>query len=238
MTSFFALSPPAQYFLFLTLIFIPLAGIASYIRIRSGKPLRPKRQRYIAAIVMQLIILTATVLAAHAEGITLLGRRWGNILIWIGVAAYMAFLTVRLRAAWAKLSDDRKEKARILLPDHPSLMRLWVGVAALAGVSEECAYRGLAYQMLRGMGLHVALTLLLCVSAFAIGHMTQGWRGVLGTFLLALVFHGLVFATDSLYLAIAFHAVYNLTVGVIAVPILSEYAKRRELTQAAEAQAL
>ena len=235
MTSFYALSLPAQYFLFLTLIFIPLAGIASYIRIRSGKPLRPKRQRYIAAIVMQLVILTVTVLAAQAEGITLLGRRGGNIFTWIGVAAYMAFLTMRLRAAWAKLSDARKEKALILLPDDPSLMRLWVGVAGLAGVSEECAYRGLAYQLLRGMGLDITLTLLICVTAFAIGHMTQGWRGVLGTFILALVFHGLVFATDSLYLAIAFHAVYNLTVGMIAVPILSEYLKKRELMQATPA---
>jgi membrane protease YdiL (CAAX protease family) len=231
MTSFFALSVPAQYFLFLTLIFIPLAGIASYIRIRRGKALRPKRQRYIVAIVMQLTILTVTLVAARAQGLTLLGRQWGNIFIWIGVAAYMAFLATRLRAAWAKLSDARKEKALILLPDDPSLMRLWIVVAALAGVSEECAYRGLAYQILRGIGFDVVLTLLICVTAFAIGHMTQGWRGVLGTFLLALVFHGLVFATGSLYLAIVFHAVYNLTVGMIAVPILSEYLKKRELMQ-------
>jgi membrane protease YdiL (CAAX protease family) len=131
------------------------------------------------------------------------------------------------------LSDERKEKARILLPDVPSLMRLWVGVAAMAGISGELAYRGLAYQLLRGMGLNIALALLVCVTAFAIGHMTQGWRGVVGTFVLALVFHGLVFLMDSLYLAIAFHAVYNLIVGVIAMPILSEFAKKQELAQAA-----
>ncbi len=233
MNSFFELSSTAQYFFFLVLIFIPLAGIASYIRIRSGKPLRPKRQRYVATIVMQLIILVVTIMAARSEGIELLGGQWGNPLIWVVVAGYMALLTVRLRVAWVKLSDKRKEKARRLLPDDPSLMRLWVGVAAMAGISEELAYRGLAYQLLRGMGLNVALALLLCVTTFAIGHMTQGWRGVLGTFVLALLFHRLVFLTNSLYLAIAFHAVYNLIVGVIAMPILSEFAKKQPLIQTA-----
>ncbi|MBI1740596.1 MAG: CPBP family intramembrane metalloprotease [Acidobacteriales bacterium] len=232
MSSFFELSTAAQYFLFLVLVLVPLAGVVGYFRIRSGKPLRPKRKRYIATIAMLLTILVVTLAAAWNEGITLLGSQWGSPLIWLAVAGYMALLSFRLRAAWAKLSDERKEKARRLLPDEPSLMRLWVGVAALAGISEECAYRGLAYQLLREMGLNIALALLVCVVAFAIGHMTQGWRGVLGTFLLALFFHALVFATHSLYLAIAFHAAYNLIVGVIAMPILSEFAKRQALSQA------
>jgi membrane protease YdiL (CAAX protease family) len=179
-----------------------------------------------------------TMLAARTMDITLLGRQWGNPLIWMAVAAYMALLTVRLRGAWTKLSDERKQKARILLPDDPSLMRLWVGITALAAISEECAYRGLAYQLLRGLGWDVALALLVCVTTFAVGHMTQGWRGVLGTFVLALVFHGLVFLTGSLYLAIAFHAAYNLIVGVIAMPILSEFAKKQDLAQGAGATAL
>jgi membrane protease YdiL (CAAX protease family) len=182
---------------------------------------------------MQLIILVVTILAARSEGITLLGRKWGNPFIWLAVAAYMVLLAVRLRAAWTKLTDERKQKARRLLPDDPSLMRLWVGVAAMAGISEELAYRGLAYQLLRGMGLNIAWALLVCATTFAIGHMTQGWRGVLGTFVLAVLFHCLVFATNSLYLAIAFHAVYNLIVGVIAMPILSEFAKKQALAQAA-----
>jgi membrane protease YdiL (CAAX protease family) len=235
MNAFLELSAPAQYFLVLVLILVPAMGIAGYFRIRSGKPLRPKGQRYRATILMLWIILMVTIVAADREDIELLGRRWGHPLIWLAVAAYMVLLTFRLRAAWTRLSAERLEKASLLLPDDPSLMRWWVGVSALAGISEECAYRGLAYQLLRGMGLNIALTLLVCVGAFAIGHMTQGWRGVLGTFVLALVFHGLVFITGSLYLAIAFHAVYNLIVGVIAMPILREFAKKQELTQPKEA---
>jgi membrane protease YdiL (CAAX protease family) len=56
---------------------------------------------------------------------------------------------------------------------------------------------------------------------FAIAHMTQGWRGVVGTFLLALVFHGMVILGGALYPAIFFHAGYNFTVGIVAIRFLS-----------------
>jgi membrane protease YdiL (CAAX protease family) len=235
MKVFFGLSFAAQYFLFLVFIFVPVSGIVGYYRIRSGKALRPKRQRYRVMIVMQFLILLITLSAAREQGIELLGRTWGDPLIWLFTAGYVTFLAVRVRHAWSKMTAERLEKARRLLPDEPSLMRLWVGVAASAGISEECAYRGLAYRLLLIMGFSSWLALLVCVTTFAIGHMTQGWRGVLGTFVLALLFHSLVFLTHSLYLAIVVHAVYNLVVGVIAMPILSQFSRSQELTQAAEA---
>ncbi len=77
------------------------------------------------------------------------------------------------------------------------------------------------------------IALLLCVSAFAIAHSIQGWRGILATAIIALLMHGVVYETGSLYLAIVVHAVYDLMVGIIAVPILSKFAKTQELTQAA-----
>jgi membrane protease YdiL (CAAX protease family) len=233
MAFFLSLSPAALYFFFLVLVFVPLAGVASYFRIRSGKPLRPKRQRYVVTMAVQVVILGVTFWAARSEEVELLGTRGGNPLVWLAVAGYMVLLTIRIRTAWTKLSDSRKKQAARLLPDDPSLMRLWVGVSALAAISEECAYRGLAYQLLRSIGFDVAWALLVCVATFAIGHMTQGWRGVLGTFMLALVFHGLVFLTGALYLAIAFHAAYNLIVGIIALPILREFAEKAEAAQTA-----
>jgi membrane protease YdiL (CAAX protease family) len=235
MKAFGELSWVARSFLLIVLVVVPGLGVAGYLRIRSGKPLRPKRQRYRIIIVVQSAILLITLWAAHREGIELLGRQWGRPEIWLMTAGYAGLIVWRGRHTWARMSAARLEKARRLLPDDPSLMRLWVGIAAMAGISEECAYRGLAYQLLVRMSLLPELAVLVCVVCFAIGHMTQGWRGVLGTFLLALIFHGLIFLTHALYLAIAFHAAFNLIVGVIAMPVLSRFAKAQQVSQAAEA---
>jgi len=221
MAAFYELSPVALCFLFVVLIFFPVSGVVGYLRIRAGAPLRPKRLRYRIVITVQVALLLVTLAAAHKEGIELLGRTWGHPLIWIGALTYLALIALRMPRAWEKKSAARLEQARRFLPDDPSLMRLWVGIAATAGVSEECAYRGLAYRLLVGRGLNAALALLLCVVCFAIGHMTQGWRAVPGTFLLALIFHGLVFATHGLYLAIVFHAAWNLIIGTLAIKFLS-----------------
>jgi len=234
MRSFFALSTLAQYFLFMTLIFVPAAGIASYIRIRCGKPLRPKRQRYRSVIVVQLVMLVITLGAAQRQGIVLLGSVGGDPLIWLGAAVFLAMVARRMPREWPKKSAERLEQARRFLPDDPSLMRLWVAISALAGIGEECAFRGLAYRLLVGMGVNVALAVLVCVAAFAIWHMTQGMRALSGITLLALIFHGLVFATHSLYLAILFHAAFNLIVGTVAVRFFRQLPKPVETPQPVE----
>ena len=186
MKSFFELSLVARFFLFIVLVFLPAAGIAGYLRLRRGKPLRPKRARYRIVIVVQCIILLITLWAARRQGIELLGRQWGSPAIWLITAAYAVLFVWRARQAWARMSPARLERARRVLPDDPSLMRLWVVFAAMAAISEECAYRGLAYRLLVQMSLDPALAVLLCVVSFAFGHMIQGWRGVLGTALIAL----------------------------------------------------
>lgn len=222
-----------RYCVLITLVLMPIMGIASYIHIRRGKPLAPKPRRYRNMIVLQLFLLTVTVAGARDSNISLLGRFPGP-LAWSLAAGYMTFFTFRLRAAWTKLGPGRRENARRLLPDHPSLMRMWVVISALAGVTEECAYRGLTYRILTANHGSVALALFLCIGCFGIAHMTQGWRGLLGTSLVAALMHGIVFLTASLYLAIAIHAVYDLIVGIIAMPILHQDSLQASAPQPAE----
>jgi membrane protease YdiL (CAAX protease family) len=221
MRAFFQLSLIAQYFLLLVLVLAPVGGVVGYWRIRRGKPQRPKRQRYRAMIVSQIVLLALTVVAANRENIPLLWPRWGNVNAWIFAFVYLTYIAWRLPRAWAKLSPERLERARRLLPDDPALLKLWVAIAAFAGISEECAYRGLAFQLLQKMGYSLAAAMLVCMITFAIAHMTQGWRGVLGTFLLALVFHAMVILGGALYPAILLHAGYNFIVGIVAIRFLS-----------------
>lgn len=183
-------------------------------------------------IAFQLVLLLITVLAAREAGAPLLGNRFPGPVAWLIAGGYLIFVALRLRRVWPKLSPERRERARIVLPDHPSLMRMWVMISALAGVAEECAYRGLAFRILTANHGSVALALLLCVASFGVAHMAQGWRGVLGTSVIAIAMHAVVFLTQSLYLAIVIHAAYDLMVGVIAMPILGQDVTRQELAPA------
>ncbi len=223
-----------QQFMVWVLIFIPILGIVGYIQIRK-KPLPLKPKRYRRVLIGQAGLLVITMLAAREQRVHILAGPFPSLTVWLVAAGFLLIMGLRLRQAWANLSPEGLERARILLPDHPSQMRLWVAISAMAGITEECAYRGLAMRFLTDNSSSFWLALLLCVSAFAIAHAIQGWRGILATAIIALLMHGVVYETGSLYLAIVVHAVYDLMVGIIAVPILSKFAKTQGLVQATPA---
>jgi uncharacterized protein len=216
--------PWGQLFMIQVLLVAPALGVAGYIRMRSGKTLPPKSRRYQSMIVFQLFLLMLTVMAAREAGVALLGSRFPGPVAWMIAVTYLALLAWRLRRSWPKLNPERLERARIILPDDPSVMRMWVVISALAGITEECAYRGLAFRILTANHGSVAFALVLCVVSFGAAHMMQGWRGVLGTSVIAVAMHATVFLTESLYLAIVVHAAYDLLIGVVAMPILSQTA--------------
>lgn len=103
----------------LTLVLMPIMGIAGYIHIRRGKPLAPKRRRYRSMIVFQSLLLVITVAGARESGEPLLGHEFPGLAAWLIAGAYLAFFTFSLRRAWAKLSPERRERARVLLPTIP-----------------------------------------------------------------------------------------------------------------------
>jgi hypothetical protein len=219
---------------FIVLVFVPALSVLGYLGIRSGKPLRPNRERYYIISAVEFFILLITLWAARSEGIVLLGREWGRPEIGLITAVYAALILWRGRRAWARMSAEHLEKARRLIPDDPSLMRRWVLIAAIAGIREECADRGLAYQLLFRGGLKPAGSLTVCAIGLAIGPMAQGGRRVLGAFLIAWILRGLVFLTNSLGLASAFHAAFNRIVGAIAMPVLSRFAQAQAVNQVVE----
>jgi hypothetical protein len=88
---------------------------------------------------------------------------------------------------------------------------------AAGGIVGRVAFRGLAFVLLSWQFHSRFLAGTVCVISFGIAHMIQGWRGVLGTSIIAVVMHGLVFLTGGLYLPIAVHAAYDLIVGFVAV---------------------
>lgn len=227
-TSFDAITIP---YLLMVLGWMPVMGVLSYLRLKSGKPLPPKSRRYRGMIALQIVLLGYSLVIAQQNRVDLLGRAPGTW-TWLVAAGYLMWIAFRLHRAWKKLNAQRKQRARILLPENPRELRYWVPISLLAGLSEECAFRGMAYVALQEISTSVALAMTVCVLAFAVAHMMQGWRGMLGTGMMALILHGIVYLTQGLWLAIAVHALYDLIVGTIAM----RHFMRDDLLLAREAQ--
>lgn len=199
------------------IVLMPVMGVWSWYRIRSGKPLPAKEKRYRAMILFQVWIFVLTCVVMQDCEVHLFSRPWPPFWAWFVAAGYMALIAHRVRVGWRKISAERKEKARRLLPESSGHLRYWIPISLLAGLSEECAFRGLAFVLLSWQFHSEFLAGAVCVISFGMAHMIQGWRGVLGTSIIAVLMHGLVFLSGGLYLPIAVHAAYDLIVGFIAI---------------------
>jgi membrane protease YdiL (CAAX protease family) len=208
-------------FLLWVLVFMPALGVLSWRRVNSGKPLLPKERRYRAMIVLQVLLLVLTSLAAKQSNFSLFGPAWPPAWTWAAAAAYLLFIASRIRVGWRKLTEERKQRARLTLPQNPAEMRYWIPISLLAGVTEEYAYRGVAFSVLSRITGSPGIALVVCVLSFGIAHIMQGWHATLGIVLLAILFHIVVLLTQSLYLVIAFHAAYDLVIGVLGMRVLA-----------------
>ncbi len=218
------------FYLSWVLILMPVLGVRSWYSLRSGKPLPPKEKRYQGMIVLQVWLLLFTYIIAHDNEVHLFSSAGPSWWAWTVAAGYMGIIAMRMKAAWQKISAERKERARRLLPENNAHLRYWIPISFLAGLSEECSFRGLAFILLARLW-HPAIVVAVCVASFGIAHMTQGWRAVLGTSIIAIVMHALVYLTGGLYMPIAVHAGYDLIVGFVAVRAFSQSRTAAELAQ-------
>jgi membrane protease YdiL (CAAX protease family) len=207
-------------FLVFVLLLMPTLGVLSWFRVKSGKPLLPKNRRYRTMIALQLVLLALASLTARQNSLRLLDAHWPAAWVWAVAAAYLTFIAVRLHFGWRRLSEERKQRARLVLPENASQMRYWIAISLLVGLTEEYAYRGVAYTVLSQITGAPGLAVVVCVLSFGFAHMMQGWRGVLLASAMAVLFHITVFLTETLYVVIAFHTAYDLIVGVLAMRVL------------------
>lgn len=203
-------------YLFVLLGWMPAAGIASFLRMRAGKTMPAKSRYYRNMIIVHSVLLGYSIAVARHNDMSPLGSP-PALWIWLVSAVYVAFIGRRLQAVWKKMPAERKRRARRLLPENPHHLRYWVPISFLAGIGEEIAFRGVAFTALRDISGSTMFAVTMCVLAFAFAHMVQGWRGVFGTGVVALVMHWIVYATGGLYLAIAVHVAYDLIMGFVAM---------------------
>jgi membrane protease YdiL (CAAX protease family) len=99
-----------------------------------------------------------------------------------------------------------------LAPRNNEEQRTFLGLSITAGICEELLYRGfLQYALAAALGPWPAL--LLTALVFGLGHVYQGWPGVLKTGGVGLVFGLLAMFSGSLYVGMILHAAVDLTSG-------------------------
>ena len=156
---------------------------------------------------------------------------WG---LWIAVGLIVAY-SIYMLLGIAQLQRNPAERARLranfdgdvehVLPRTGGEAGMFVAVSATAGFCEEFLFRGyFIWALAPWLGWWGAAGVsLLC---FALGHAYQGWVGILKTGHSRAIYTGLVWLTDSLWPAIAWHFLVDVGGGVAAWIALREHAPR------------
>lgn len=194
-------------FFFAWIVATPLLAYLSYRKIRSGKPLSPVRKRMAAGVSVLLIITLSALQAGASNHVSFRAR------ISAGAVAFGGFLlSVLVYAVWKTLKrkPERAAQSRRLFGTSTPAELTWAMALALtAGVGEEIIFRGVLYQLLERQFGNVMIAAVLCVVIFAVGHATQGLKGIVFSAYLAICLHYIVIVFGSIIVAMIVHTLYD-----------------------------
>ncbi len=159
---------------------------------------------------MGLLLLLAFLAAREAElslfAVGAFGlREFVACLVWFTVS-----FTVGLVSRWWRTPEELRRMAWMVLV--PRTRNQWLGfvaVAIAAGVCEEAAYRGMAFNALHWSTGSATTAALLSAFAFALAHRVQGYKSMAIVFVKGLLLQVLVWYTGTLVGAMVGHAVLD-----------------------------
>ena len=185
---------------------------------RAGDPLA--KVRMYRQIVIEQIVTTALALWLCFSGavpFVKLGLGapyswWLSAGLAVSLSALLLWSGIRLRAKAQKIREKLKGRAEALLPSTAPEQHWFAAVSIGAGISEELVFRGFLFFYLALWFPHInSLECALLTSlVFGMGHLYQGWKGILSTGLVGLVFAGLYVLTGNLLVPIVVHATMDL----------------------------
>ncbi len=177
----------------------------------------PAKKRYLAGVIVQQLALTALSLGtAWSLGIPLFASYRPAVGHWLAAAGVLVTaLAVFLGwPEWRRQAASGDRRIQLIAPIDATDHALWAAVSVLAGVGEEITYRGVLYWIVYQLTGSAAASVVAAATIFGVSHLVQGWRAVPVITGFAVVFHGLVMFTGSLYPAMAVHVLYDLIAGV------------------------
>ena len=115
----------------------------------------------------------------------------------------IALLTNAKSAQTKQIDSDLSR----MLPRTTKEKWLFSFLALSAGVCEEIIFRGFLLFLIMAIfpDIPIYFVVFIPIVIFAVGHLYQGWQGIIGTALLAAIFICLYLVTDSLILPMLLH---------------------------------
>jgi membrane protease YdiL (CAAX protease family) len=190
-----------------------------------------------------LLSLTVTFAMAYLNADSL-GRdlfavpRFGWRELAAGLGAF-ALLLGAIPVSHGIRSEEERRRMAILtwMPRTLRELPLFGAAALAAGIAEEAAYRGVAVWLLSPMVGGYWPAAFLSAAAFAVSHFVQGAKSMALVFAFAFVFHGLVWLTNTLVIAMVVHTAYDLVAGHLAGQRARRYAAEAAASAANAARA-
>jgi membrane protease YdiL (CAAX protease family) len=115
--------------------------------------------------------------------------------------------------------------AKKIMPRSFSEALVFAALACTAGLAEEFLYRGFVFavfvRVFANSAVAVPMAVILSSSWFGVGHLYQGKRGVITTFIVGILFSLVRVGSGSLIPTMAAHAGIDLMAGIGASRFLS-----------------
>jgi membrane protease YdiL (CAAX protease family) len=206
-------------------ILLPILIIKSARRLGTG-PLSISRPRfYKQAIIFQLLLAAIAAWTAYTLGILAMPLPQWPLLAWSAAAVMYVVTVLTLKLRWPSRSAASKQRLYDILPHNSAERVPYLLICIVAGIAEEFVYRGVMTEIAqRLIGIEI-VTIVAVSIAFAAAHATQGLRGMIAVFGIALICHALVLVSQSLIPVMVFHFAYDLTAGML-IPRWFEAAAR------------
>lgn len=190
-------------------------------------PAPPNRIAFYFGVLLQLAIFTAVSLfVAWRAHIELFPRALPTAeQALIGLVVLIA-LIVLMQRQWKRAVLDGERVLALFMPSTRDERLLWLLVSLGAGISEEITWRGVQTALLTKITGVVFIAIIVSALMFAVAHAVQGLDAIPLIAAIALVFHGLVFLTGSLYVAMAVHFLYDAVCGLTYAKLAAQYGYR------------
>jgi membrane protease YdiL (CAAX protease family) len=216
----------AVYYVALIGVFIPFLSIRSYYKLKAGFPFPPKTKLHTQTLIMHALFLVLALLTSRRLGLLLFPSIFPERKDLAIGAAMLLLMVGALYPVWKASAIKKREKIYRRMPQAYSELGWWAAVSLSAGVVEETVYRGVLFRILFYWFENWWVAAILCAIAFALGHAVQGWKSSLIIFAISVAFQGLVWATGTLYVAMAVHAVYDFIAGFAYATLYKKTAPR------------